>query len=141
MTTFQNNAKKREESFPDYLRDYREKGFTCFTFKMEPSVFNEGKQKHIKGKMHPPSKWQQSENFNHHCYQNDHNMLALRLDNFISIDIDNIQHWELFLQVHGHSLNEFDNVPQDRTPNKGIHYMFATNQNVQKSRMKFRITC
>ena len=63
-------------------------------------------------------------------------MLALRLDNFISIDIDSLEHWELLLQVHGHSVSEFENVPQDRTPNKGIHYMFAPNEEIQRSSIK-----
>lgn len=50
-------------SFKNYLKTYRNKGFTCFSFKMESSQYNLEKQKYVKGKINAPRGWQNKATF------------------------------------------------------------------------------
>ena len=63
---------------------------------------------YTKVKMHAQKNWQKRDNFDDHVHRKDHNMLALRLDNFFSLDIDNMDHWNLYLQNRGHTIDDFE---------------------------------
>jgi hypothetical protein len=124
------------QRFKEYLSKYQSRGFTCFSFKMDPCTYSEEKQKYIKGNLHCPKGWQNKSEFGE--YKSSHNVLAIRLDSKLMVlDIDNVDDWKAFLLYHGHDISEFKDIPQDSTPNQGIHYYFKSNENFSKTMIKF----
>jgi hypothetical protein len=63
--------------------------------------------------------------------------MALRLDQkMLVLDIDNMDHWKLFLANERRSIEDFKSIPQDVTPNGGIHYIFSSDDRFKKTKIK-----